>query len=60
MYRIIDESGEDYMYSLDDTTKFEFVSHIYDDKTAEEVYEISSKFLDYAKKLLESLESRND
>jgi len=25
MYRIIDESGEDYMYSLDDTTKFEFV-----------------------------------
>lgn len=27
MYRIIDESGEDYMYSLDDTTKFEFVSH---------------------------------
>jgi hypothetical protein len=27
MYRIIDESGEGYMYSLDDTTKFEFVSH---------------------------------
>jgi nucleotidyltransferase substrate binding protein (TIGR01987 family) len=35
-------------------------SHIYDDKTAEEVYEIAAKFLDYAKKLLDSLESRND
>jgi hypothetical protein len=35
-------------------------SHIYDDKTAEEVYEIASKFPDYAKELLESLESRND
>ncbi len=27
MYRIIDESGEDYMYSLEDTTRFEFVSN---------------------------------
>lgn len=27
---------------------------------AEEVYKIAAKFLNYAKKLLESLESRND
>jgi hypothetical protein len=26
MYSIIDESGEDYMYSLEDTSKFEFVN----------------------------------
>ena len=35
-------------------------SHIYDDKTAEEVYKTAMKFLNNAKILLENMEKRND
>lgn len=35
-------------------------AHTYDDKTAEVVYRVAVKFLDYAKALLQGLESRND
>lgn len=34
-------------------------SHIYDDKTAEEVYQIAREFHEYAIELLKSLEDRN-